>query len=208
MRSVGPVSTMRPRYITATRVGEVAHHAEVVRDEQVGEPELVLQVGEQIQDLRLDRHVERRGGLVADQQRGLDGERAGDADALALAAGELVRDSATWSRVEADAAHRARPRARVRSLMAAPMAKASMPSAMASRTREARIEGGARVLHDDLDLAPVGMKRSRARARQLDASEPDVAAGGLDELQDARARPWSCRNRIRRPAPASRPGRS
>jgi hypothetical protein len=45
----------------------------------------------QLQNLRLDRHVERRRGLVGDEELRLTGERHGDHDALAHAAGELVR---------------------------------------------------------------------------------------------------------------------
>ena len=51
----------------------------------------LLQLHEQVDDLRLDRDVERRHRLVADEQARLERQRAGDADALALAAGELVR---------------------------------------------------------------------------------------------------------------------
>ena len=40
-------------------VGDVAHDGEVVRDEQVGQAELVLEVLQQVDDLRLDRDVER-----------------------------------------------------------------------------------------------------------------------------------------------------
>ena len=72
-------------------VADVLHHGEIVGDEQVGQAELALQVLQQVDDLRLDRDVERGDRLVADDQLGLDRERAGDADALALAAGELVR---------------------------------------------------------------------------------------------------------------------
>ncbi len=72
-------------------VADVLHHRQVVGDEQVGQAELLAQVGEQVQDLGLDRHIERRDRLVADDELGLDRERAGDADALALAARELVR---------------------------------------------------------------------------------------------------------------------
>ena len=50
-----------------------------------------LQIDEQVDDLRLDRDVERGERLVGDDEARLDGERARDADALALAAGELVR---------------------------------------------------------------------------------------------------------------------
>ncbi len=72
-------------------VGDVAHHREIVGDEQVAELEPRLQVLEQIHDLPLDRDVERRHRLVADDEARLERKRARDADALALAARELVR---------------------------------------------------------------------------------------------------------------------
>ena len=50
-----------------------------------------LEIVEQVQDLRLDRDVERADRFVADDEVGVERERAGDADALALAAGEFVR---------------------------------------------------------------------------------------------------------------------
>ncbi len=72
-------------------VGDVLHHREVVRDEEVREPEPLLQVLEQVHDAGLDRHVERGDGLVEHQERGVERERASDADALALTARELMR---------------------------------------------------------------------------------------------------------------------
>ncbi len=72
-------------------VGDVADDAEVVGDEDVGEVELVLEVVEQVDDLRLDRHVERRNRLVGDDQLWAQRERTGDADPLALSARELMR---------------------------------------------------------------------------------------------------------------------
>jgi hypothetical protein len=44
-----------------------------------------------MEDLGLDRHVERRGGLVGDQHRRVAGERQGDHHALPHPAGELER---------------------------------------------------------------------------------------------------------------------
>ena len=58
------------------------------------ETEIAPQVHEQVEHLRLDRDVERGDRLVADEEVGLHGERPGDGDALALAAGELVRKAA------------------------------------------------------------------------------------------------------------------
>ena len=74
-------------------VDDLADDREVVRDEEVGEPELLLQALEEVEDLRLHRDVERRDGLVADQDFRADGERAGDRDALALAARERRPDA-------------------------------------------------------------------------------------------------------------------
>ena len=74
-------------------VGDVADDADVVGDEEVGEAELVLEVVEQVDDLRLDRDVERRDRLVADHQLRFQRQRPGDPDPLPLAAGELVREA-------------------------------------------------------------------------------------------------------------------
>ena len=65
-------------------------------------PNSLLQVLEQVEDLRLDRDVERRDRLVADDQLRVQRERARDPDALALAARELVRVAVREARVEAD----------------------------------------------------------------------------------------------------------
>src|SRR5690606_35535477 len=82
-------------------VADVAHDGEVVGDEEVGEVELVLEILEQVDDLRLDGHVERGDRLVGDDEVGLHSERAGDTDALTLTAGELMREAAGEVRVEA-----------------------------------------------------------------------------------------------------------
>src|SRR3712207_7792710 len=48
------------------------------------------ELAQQVEDLRLDRHVEGGGRLVGDQDLGLAGDRHRDHHALAHAAGELV----------------------------------------------------------------------------------------------------------------------
>ena len=77
--------------MTQTRSSDVGDDAHVVGDEQHRGAVLLLQFADQLQDLLLRRDVERRGRLVGDQQLGLQDQRHGDHDALALAAGELVR---------------------------------------------------------------------------------------------------------------------
>ena len=72
----------------------MSHHREIVCDEQIGEVELLLQVLEEVDDLRLNRDVERRHRFVGDDEVGIDRDRAREADPLALTAGELVRIAA------------------------------------------------------------------------------------------------------------------
>ena len=95
-------STSLPRYITPDPVADVLDDGEVVGDEQVGQAELLLEVVEQVQHLALDRHVEGGDRLVADDELRVERERPGDPDALALAAGELVRVAVDVALVEPD----------------------------------------------------------------------------------------------------------
>ena len=72
-------------------IGEVAHHTEVVADEHVTGALLDLQLGQQVEDGGLHRHVERAGRLVAHDDARVAGERAGDGDPLLQAARQLAR---------------------------------------------------------------------------------------------------------------------
>ena len=72
-------------------VGDLADDAEVVADEEHAHAVPLLQPGEQLHDLALDRDVERGRRLVGDQQLRLAGQRHRDHHPLLLAARELVR---------------------------------------------------------------------------------------------------------------------
>ena len=72
-------------------VRRLGDHPHVVRDQHHRGAALGGEALEQRDDLRLDRHIERGGRLVGDQQARLGGERERDHHALAHAAGELVR---------------------------------------------------------------------------------------------------------------------
>ena len=60
-------------------------------DDDQRHPQLLLQILDQVQHLRLDRHVDRRGGLVGDQQPRPARQCHRDHGALAHAAGEIER---------------------------------------------------------------------------------------------------------------------
>ena len=66
-------------------------NAQVMRDEQVGQVALFLQALQQVDDLGLNRNIQCGDRLVTDYELRVQGKGTGDADTLALAAGELVR---------------------------------------------------------------------------------------------------------------------
>src|SRR5215210_7062737 len=83
-------------------VRDVLDHGEVVGYEDVGEVELLLQVLQKVDDLRLDRDVQCRDGLVADDQARVQRDGPRYPDPLPLAARELVRVAVVVLGVEAD----------------------------------------------------------------------------------------------------------
>src|SRR4051794_6516536 len=83
-------------------------YREIVRDEQVRDLSLFLKIVEQVQNLRLDRHVQRRHRLIAYDEVRRQRQRPSDADALPLPAAEFVRVSGGIRRVEPDALQQAR----------------------------------------------------------------------------------------------------
>ena len=115
-------------------------------------PKAGLDVADQPEDLRLDRHVERRGRLVGEKDFRIVGDRDGDHDPLAHAAGELVRVlvEAVVGLGNADEAEELDG--------AAPRLRAARPSACRRRTsvicrpmRHRRVQRGHRVLEDHRD---------------------------------------------------------
>ncbi len=69
------------------------HHPEVVGDKQKRDAAVVAQVGKQIDDLRLNRHIKGRDGFIGDDKIRVEDQRPGNTDPLTLAAGELMREA-------------------------------------------------------------------------------------------------------------------
>mgnify|MGYP003694400329 CR=1 FL=1 len=170
---------------------------------------------QQVEDLRLDRDVERRGRLVGDQELGPAGERHGDHHALAHAAGKIVRivvDAAAGRRNAAPGRAARSPRSRAAPARRAVVA-ASSTSAICSPIVQHRVERGHRLLLDQRRSACRGLARiSRSRQRQEVAPsnrmrpERDLRAGRRQAASPTAPSP-TCRSPIspdqRR---ASRPG--
>lgn len=71
------------------RVADRLHHVHLMRDEHDGQAQLAVEVAQQLEDGAGGLRVQGAGGLVGEQHLGVAGQRAGDADALLLPAGEL-----------------------------------------------------------------------------------------------------------------------
>lgn len=75
----------------ADAVGNVANDVQAVRDEQEGQSQFLLQLHEQVDHLRLHRHVERGYRFVRDDEFRLERNGPGNPDPLALTAGKFMR---------------------------------------------------------------------------------------------------------------------
>ena len=75
-----------PRIHDGDGPGHLGDNAHVVRDEDQRHAALILQAAQQIEDLRLDRHVEGRRRLVGDQEARIAGDGHRDHHPLVHAA--------------------------------------------------------------------------------------------------------------------------
>ena len=174
----------------ADPVGDLAHDAEVVGDEQKRHAEPLLQILQQRDDLRLHGDVERGGRLVGDQEIGLVGERHGDHHALALAAGKLMRITVEPAFRIADAdlsEHLDDARAR-RLAGEAAVQQQNLADLLLDRMQ--RIERGHRLLEDDGDVVAAHAphvafgKLYQVAALVEDAARGMVGGGIGEELED------------------------
>ena len=183
-------------------VAQVLDHAQVVGDEHQREVEPALQVAQQVQDLRLDRHVEGRHRLVGHEEARVDDEGAGDADPLALAAAELMRVAPGVVRLEADQGeHLVDP-------LGPRLAAARPGPAGPRRCCRRRWPGGRARRRDPGTRSASGRAGAAARsplaASRSDAVEVDRCRRRARAAAGAGARACSCRSPTRPPGRAPR----
>ena len=162
----------------ADEAARMAAHIGVVRHEHDGHA-LAVQLLEQAQDLGRGAAVEGAGGLVGEEQARAVHERAGDRDALLLAAGELHRPVMGAVR-EADAAERLQG-----ALAAGPAVEARIDHRQFDIAEGVDARQQVELLEHEADLA-VAQARQAVGVEALDrrAGEPVVAAGRPIEAAD------------------------
>ena len=167
-RRVAPISTSRPWRNTAMRSAMPAASAMSWLMKSSVMPSSRTSCVDQRDDLGLHDGVERAGRLVGDQQLRSGGDRRGDGDALALAAGKLVRIGAHRARDRAGGRGRAVRRPWRRPAGDRGRDGVRTTSAICSPTRQHRIEAGAGILEDEADVAAAD--RRVAEPRPVDAA--------------------------------------
>ena len=155
-------------------------------DEEVGDAEVRLQILQKVEDLRLDRYVERGDRLIANDELRAQRDGARDADALALPAGELVGIAIDMLRVESDAVHELTHGL----LHATGRLDLLDPEGGAEDRADGlpRVERVVGVLEDHLRLLAHGAHGTARESRDVSAVDDHVAGGRVDQAQDGAAR--------------------
>ena len=162
--SVAPVSTMRPRYITATRWLRCSTTERSWLTNRIARPRSRCSSASRFRICACTETSRARHRLVGHDQAGARGERRGDPHALALPARQLVRAPVARAMRQAHAVEQLARRAR-RARPAVPSAWASSASRTLRPTVQRGIERAERILEHGLDTAPEdapGPARSRA----------------------------------------------
>ena len=168
-------------------VRNVAHHREIMGDEQVGDSALLLQAAQQVEHLGADGHVQSADGLIGHDEFRLHDQRTGNADALPLAAGKFVGKAGSKFRQQAHV-QQSLPH------FFFPLGGGEVgPHVLQALAHDvahlgALVQRGLRVLKDHLDLTgDLLVQRTRDFAVDLLALVQDLTARGGQNAQDGPA---------------------
>src|SRR5882672_11214938 len=163
-------------------LAQLPHQRQVVADEQQAHTRLALESPQQGHDLLLGRNIQRADRLIANEQTRFEDHGAGDADALALSAAQLVRVATRELRRQS---HPAQHRRGFSGARAAVEVTRVYPQRLGDDlgNRHARIQAPQRVLEDDLQIIfqdPLGSLDPRMTVAQIVAKPLRVHARDLD----------------------------
>src|SRR5271165_4224067 len=162
-------------------VRQIAHDRHGVRNEQVGQRELALELLQQVHNLRADADIQRRNRLVGHDESRPQDQRARNPNALTLAAAELVRVAPQGGGVESYSAQRFG--GVLTACRAAVAAVDGQRFADGLLNRHSGIERAERVLEDNLHVAAQAAQFRSAGAQNVVAVEKYLAGVRLDQPQ-------------------------
>ena len=151
---------------------------------KICQAELLLELLQEVQDLRLDRDVQGGNRFVADDQLRFHGQRAGDTDALPAAAVQLVGIAVDQPLRQADGFHQLQDP--VFDLRFGPVLPAHL-HAFRDRLHHgfARIQRREGILENDLHVRTAFPQFPAAELKDILPVENDLSGGRLDQPEDA-----------------------
>src|SRR2546426_2931663 len=169
-------------------MADVRYRGQIVGDEQIAHREPALDLLEQADDVRADRDVQRRDGLIEHDEPRVGGERARNGQPLSLPAAELVRKEPRDIGPEADQLEEL-GHARSNVLRGEMLVSFDGLGDDISHAHPGT-ERAIRVLEDHLHLAPVVSERRAGQLREVAPLELDGAGrrrfGGEHEFRGGR----------------------
>jgi len=166
----------------ADTVGNVTDNAQVMGDEEVSKAEVILQLGEQVEDLGLNGNVKGGNGFVADDELGVHGQGTGDSDTLTLAAGELVGVAVGVEGSETD--HAQQLGGTLFDLLFGSHLMGQHGLLKHGTNGHTGVKGSVGILENDLHLAADFAHLGTVQLAEILTVEDNFTGGGLDELKN------------------------
>jgi hypothetical protein len=164
-------------------VADVFDDGQIVGNEQVGQPVLLLEVLEQVDDLGLHRNIQSADRFIANDQLRLDRQRPRDADPLPLAPAELMRVTTGIVAIQPDGFQQlGNPLPARGSVFGQIMnVQGFTDDVFDGQARVERIVG---VLEDDLHFSPARTQILPLHRRQIFAVKKNFSRGRFDQTND------------------------
>jgi hypothetical protein len=178
-------------------VGQPGDQRKVMGNQDIGDPQALLETAEQGGDLGGERGIEPVEGFVEDEQLGLGHQGARDGQALALSAAEFVRALAQGGARDAGQFQGGRGALAAFGARAAALDHERLLDNLGGG--ESRVEAGGGLLEDELDI-------QAALRRKRTAFEEDLARRWEFRIASGNGRGCSCRSPRRRRRPKCGPG--
>ena len=174
-----------PQIHDADAVADVADDVQIVRDEQIRKPQLILKAHQQIQHLRLNGNIQRGNRLIRNDETRARDQGAGDGDALTLTAGELMRIAVELLGRNADRA--GNPQHALVQLILRELEVRNQRLLQQLANGHARIQRGIRILKDQLHVAAFLAHGFRVERAEVFTLEVDFAFRRLNQAQNGSA---------------------
>jgi hypothetical protein len=162
--------------------GELRDDRKTMGDQEISEMEFLLELLKKQEDLGADGDIESGDGFIGNDERGAKNQGAGDANALALSAGEFVRIAVHGIVRQANAAEE---------LCNPGEAIVTRELWLVNRQRfgddfadaHSRVQRSERILEDHLHLATLRAQGFSGEVQEVVAFEKNCAVIGLDEAE-------------------------